>query len=75
MNLKLADYVTRTSHLYQEIVVEKGQDISHQMKFIQSHFYQNLHNSALQAALKGMDDISASRVSVQKKLKGRLSKL
>ncbi|WP_179038489.1 hypothetical protein [Limnobaculum xujianqingii] len=54
--------------------MEKRQEIDQQERFIQHHFYQNLHHSALQAALKGMDDISSSRVVLQKKLRGRISK-
>ncbi|MCD1127263.1 hypothetical protein LPW36_14890 [Jinshanibacter sp. LJY008] len=54
--------------------MDKEQDMNHQMRFIQHHFYQSLHHSALQAALKGMDDISASRVVLQKKLRSRVIK-
>ncbi|WP_157953012.1 hypothetical protein [Limnobaculum parvum] len=55
--------------------MENEQKINHQMRFIQHHFYQNLHHSALQAALKGMDDVSSSRVVLQKKLMSRIIKL
>ncbi|MBK5142798.1 hypothetical protein I2494_03515 [Budviciaceae bacterium BWR-B9] len=54
--------------------MEKTQEINHQERFIQHHFYQNLHHLALQAALRGMDDVSSSKVVLQKKFRGRMVK-
>lgn len=48
----------------------------HDALFIQHNIYQHLHNAALQAALKGMDDVVTSKVVMQKSLKllsGKLS--
>lgn len=39
-----------------------------QMMFIQRNFYQHLHHVALNAALKGMNDVVSSNVTSQKGL-------